>query len=256
MPSPGSHHLGPEPDYGVSALVVSGSTVYAGGDFSSIGGQNRRGIAALDATTGLATDWNPGAGSVYALAVSGSTVYAGGFFSSSGGQNRNHIVALDANYGFATAWNPGPDREVLTLAVSGSTVFAGGSFHHHRRAEPSQPRGARCHHRACHCLEPERGWHCAGPGGEAARTVYAGGDFTSIGGQSRRDLAALDATTGLATEWNPGADKPVYTLAVSGSTVYAGGAFTSIGGRVEVPLRRLMPPAGSPQRGTPVRTTR
>ena len=36
------------------ALAVSGSTVYAGGSFTSIGGEERHGIAALDATTGLA----------------------------------------------------------------------------------------------------------------------------------------------------------------------------------------------------------
>jgi hypothetical protein len=39
---------------GVYALAVSHSTVYAGGFFSSIGGKERRGIAVLDATTGLA----------------------------------------------------------------------------------------------------------------------------------------------------------------------------------------------------------
>jgi hypothetical protein len=43
----------------VIALAVSGSTVYAGGNFTSIGGQGRGGIAALDPTTGLATAWNP-----------------------------------------------------------------------------------------------------------------------------------------------------------------------------------------------------
>jgi hypothetical protein len=73
----------------VSALAVSGSTVYAGGQFTGIGGQPRSNVAALDAATGLATAWNPGVGgpsggSVSTLAVSGSTVYAGGDFSNIG----------------------------------------------------------------------------------------------------------------------------------------------------------------------------
>ena len=68
-------------------------------------------------------------------------------------------------------------------------------------------------------------------------TVYAGGDFTSIGGQARRRIAALDATTGLATSWNPGANNEVKVLAVSDSIVHAGGVFTSIGGRLGLLLQ-------------------
>ena len=68
-------------------------------------------------------------------------------------------------------------------------------------------------------------------------TVYTGGTFTSVGGQTRHNLAALDASTGNATTWNPnatacscGGNVPVVdALAASGSTVYAGGSFTTIG---------------------------
>ena len=42
-------------DETVHALAVSGSTVYAGGDFTVIGGQSRNHIAALSASTGSAT---------------------------------------------------------------------------------------------------------------------------------------------------------------------------------------------------------
>ena len=51
----------PDADGYVYALAVTGSTVYAGGNFSAIGGQARNHIAALDATTGAATSWNPNA---------------------------------------------------------------------------------------------------------------------------------------------------------------------------------------------------
>jgi hypothetical protein len=62
-------------------------------------------------------------------------------------------------------------------------------------------------------------------------TVYVAGSFTSIGGQSRSYLAALDATTGLATAWNPNPNERVNTLLLSGATVYIGGGFTAIGGK-------------------------
>ena len=45
-------------------------------------------------------------------------------------------------------------------------------------------------------------------------TVVAGGYFTQIGGQPRNDLAALDATSGLATAWDPNPRFPFSTSGV------------------------------------------
>lgn len=56
---------------GVSAIVVSSSTVYAGGLFTHIGGQNRRYCAALNAANGTASPFNPDPnGNILGLAVS------------------------------------------------------------------------------------------------------------------------------------------------------------------------------------------
>src|SRR5205823_526580 len=60
-------------------------------------------------------------------------------------------------------------------------------------------------------------------------TVYAGGNFYEIGDEHRDDLAALDAATGHATDWNPGADAPVHALVTSGDEVFAGGEFSQVG---------------------------
>ena len=54
-------------DKDVEALTVSGDTIYAAGQFTSIGLQHRGGLAAFDAN-GALTDWQPTAGSVNALA--------------------------------------------------------------------------------------------------------------------------------------------------------------------------------------------
>jgi hypothetical protein len=162
--------------------------VYVGGDFISFGSTPvlRNHIAALDATSGAPTAWDPNANDrVRSLAVSGSTVYAGGSFTSFGSTpvSRNYIAAVNAdpsseNFGKPTAWDPNADDLVRSLAVSGSTV-------------------------------------------------YVGGYFASIGGQTRNGIAAIDAN-GVATAWDPNMSGYPNALAVSESTVYAGGQFFAI----------------------------
>jgi hypothetical protein len=219
----------------VKALAVSGSTVYVGGYFTSIGGQVRSRIAALDGTTGLATDWDPAAGGVVlTLALSGSTIYVGGYFTSIGGQERHSIAALDATTGLATTRNPSADYDVYALAVSGSTVYAGGVFTNIGGQARNRIAALDATTGLATAWDPNADLHVWALA-VSGSTVYAGGDFHTIGGQDRGPLAALDATTGLATDWIVGAGcclPSVYTLAISGSTVYVGGYFSQLGGSI------------------------
>ena len=244
----------PHADGSVLALAVSGSTVYTGGHFTSIGGRSRHNLAALDARTGAATAFTPNSDrAVSALAVSGSSVYAGGSFSRIGGRIRHHIAALSVRTGAARAWNPNPDGGVRALAVSGSTVYAGGGF---------TRIGGRVRQKLA-ALDSRTGattaWdpHPTVSGADlqvatndntvrvlavSGSTVYAGGVFSRVGGRVRHNLAALDASTGAATAWNPkahGGLGGVHALAVSGATVYVGGSFASIGGQVRHNLAAL-----------------
>jgi hypothetical protein len=235
----------------VAALAVSGdgTTVYAGGLFNSIGGQTRHNIAALDATTGNATSFDPDAnGAVRALAVSGSTIFAGGNFNgagSIGGVDRSHIAALKAANGTATTWDPNADSFVDALAVYGSTVYAGGGFSNIGGA-------ARNRIAALDATTDTNNATSWDPNANAdvkalavssdGSTVYAAGVFgeifgpNSIGGADRNRLAALDASTGGATSWDPNASDQAFAVAVGGSTVYAGGNFSLIN---QVPRNNL-----------------
>ena len=277
----------------VRALAVAGDTVYAGGYFTAIGGQARNNIAALDATTGTATAWNPNpySGVVSALAVVGDTVYVGGSFTAIGGAthlgaaaiattgevattpydarvpgtvstvvvddsgrvvvggyfqqagslNRSNLARFNIDGTLDTAWNPNPySGGVSALAVVGDTVYVGGGF-------GTIGGQARNNIAALDAITgAATAWNPAASGGGGVSalavsddTVYVGGDFTAIGGQVRNGLAALDARTGAATAWNPnvvGGVGPfgfswVGALAVAGDTVYAAGGFAAIGGQ-------------------------
>jgi hypothetical protein len=61
-------------------------------------------------------------------------------------------------------------------------------------------------------------------------TLYVGGDFSSVGGTSRSNLAAVNASTGTVTSWAPASNGTVRALEVSGSSLFVGGAFSQAGG--------------------------
>jgi hypothetical protein len=119
-----------DPSYGgVSALALSGNTIYAGGEFTSLGGQAHPGVAAIDRGTGSVKDWNPNLNAVVGgIATNGNVVYVGGGFFSPGGQVRRGLAALDARTANALPWNPNADSGVRALWLSGNTLYAGGWF--------------------------------------------------------------------------------------------------------------------------------
>jgi hypothetical protein len=189
-----SFHRDPNGSGGVSALVASGSTVYAGGSFTSVGGVPRRNLAAfrhVPGEAGTVLPFDPDVdGPVRALALTGSTLYLGGQFQNINGalaallKPRNNLAAVDATTGLGLPWDPNADGQVNALTVEGATVFAGG-------------------------------------------------DFATVNGSSARQrLAAFDDQNGTARSWAPSADGSVRALAVHGPTVFAGGDFTSVNGGV------------------------
>jgi hypothetical protein len=82
----------------------------------SIGGEQRRGIAAVEIAGAQTSGWDAAAnGNVESLAVIGETVYVAGPFTSIGGRSRKHLGAVDAVDGAATRWDPAPDDVVRAL---------------------------------------------------------------------------------------------------------------------------------------------
>jgi hypothetical protein len=183
----------------ITAISVADGSVYVGGSFSSVGGQARTDLAALDPTTGAATSWNPGTassfpenGHVSALAANGTTVYVGGSFTALAGSSQHYLGAISAATGAATSWSPtvtAPSSAtehgaspIASLALSGSMLSVGGSF-------------------------------------------------TGLGGQSRTGLGALSTESGGPSAWAPvlsgfaGMAPNVTSLAPAGGVFYASDQF-------------------------------
>lgn len=106
----------------IRSLVVHGSTVYAGGYFTNIGGKDQNNFAALDAASGLNTSWNPNADNgVVALAVNGTTVYVGGKFKNIG-QGIAHAGFAQFENLPSTAIKPAISAKPLTFSLTSNKL--------------------------------------------------------------------------------------------------------------------------------------
>ncbi len=228
----------PEADNRVSALAVSGNAVFAGGSFAQIGRQARNHLAALDMATGFALPWDPDAdGAVLALALDNGRVLAGGTFNRIGGQLRNHLAAIDLTTATATDWDPAPDGgQISALLAVCNTVYAAGDFTAIGGQARSRVAALDINTGQATAWNPNLDLfqtgqvpsrvHCLAMSGD---TIYLGGEFVGLNGQSRRDLVSVDARTGSVLPWDPRFAGGVSALAVSGRKVLAG-SITAPGG--------------------------
>ncbi len=198
----------------VYAIAQVGTRTIIGGAFTKVSGKARDHVAAIRADGKLDPDFKPDVnGIVYSLAAAAddATVFIGGLFSRAGGADRANLAAVDAVTGAArpewTADTTGETPEVLALAVSGTQLFAGGQFSGidgtNRRRVAALSVGYGDVIRTFDPL-PDLGtvrFLAPNPDGT---TIFAGGGFETIGGQSRpAGVAELFADTGLATPFNP-----------------------------------------------------
>jgi PKD repeat protein len=116
------------------ALAASpdGSTVYVGGDFTTVDGQTRGHVAAFSTATGaLLGALTPGVdGKVKALVATSTTLYAGGSFTTVGGQARGFGAAYDTTTRKLNDWNPNSNTTIwsMTATPDPSVIMLGGEF--------------------------------------------------------------------------------------------------------------------------------
>jgi len=184
-------------DSEVCCAVVYNGVLYIGGYFTKVNNVSRKGLAAINLTTGVLTAWDPNITNtgrplpcrVECMLQNGGTLYIGGAFSRIGNDLRNNIGAVDLNTGTATSWAPDAFYSTNPLYGNVSKILRIGS------------------------------------------TIYACGGFDYIGGKNHNDIAAIDLATGISSNWSPNPNSVVTGLANKGDTLYVGGAFYQISGQ-------------------------
>jgi hypothetical protein len=210
-------------------IIVSGA-------FTLTSFVNRRNLAAINLTTGIATNWHPVAdGNVNALAVKDTLVFAGGEFTKiydstdySTYTDRSYLAAISTKTGKPTTWNADADNYIRTLALDGSTLYAGGYF--------NTIRGVNRNYAAAMGTEETGTVKSWAPNPDnvvvailpVGNKVYISGGFTQVGGVAQNYLASVNNNTGALNSWNPNPNSGVSTLTTNGTTLYVGGDFTTI----------------------------
>ena len=248
------------PDDVYAIAVQADGKILLGGSFIDVGGEARDGIARVDPVTGHADSFNPSANEiVYSIAVQADgRILAAGNFTNIGGQPRNYIARLNPVTGQADSFDPHPGTNVATIAVQpDGKVVAGGYFTvlaPNGGATVTRNRIARLETdgRVDQTLDlaiisPVN----AGVFATAVQPdgkVLIGGNFVSVLGVPRNNMARLNTDGTLDIAFNPDANDTIFSIAVQpDGKILAGGNFfgvNSIGGQTRNYIARLDPTTG------------
>ncbi len=193
----------------VYALALRAGVLFVGGFFSSVEGEQRVNLAAVDATTGALLPWNANTNGrgVNTLELVGDTLFAGGGFSNVSSIDRSGIAALDAGSGAVLAWdahlNPGGGTTIVyKLVRDGARLYVGGSFD---RAGAQAARGFVALDIAAASPIPGSPNFSIYVSDIAilGGSIYLAGFISSTDTATRNGLAALSRMSLNLTPWNP-----------------------------------------------------
>lgn len=209
----------------VTALVVAGTNVYVGGNFSSICGNSNctgGGTAAANIAVWDGNSWSAAGGglnnTVQALVFDGRYVYAGGSFYNNPPSTVTFLASWDTAAG-TPVWQGvggGVGGTVYALALSSTDLYVGGSFTTVSTTVPARniARWANGSWTALGAGPPQRVNALAiGAGG-----VFAGCNETTGPGLNQWGGSTWSAVGG-------GLDGAVNALAMLGNDLYVGGVF-------------------------------
>ena len=244
----------------VSAVAMQSNKVIIVGFFTAVDGMPRGSIARLNSNGSLDAGFDPGAGAdgpILALAVqSDGKVLVGGLFTTIDGVPRGNIARLNSDGSLDSGFDPGTGvtgesfSTVNALALqSDGKVIIGGTFTNVNGVLRSHVARLHANGNLDVAFSPAIGVVGGGLlaginalGIQSDGGIVLGGDFTSVGGMARTNLARLNSNGNVDASFNPGtgANSAVSSLAVqSNDKIVVGGFFTRVNGAVRNYIARL-----------------
>jgi len=222
-------------------IELSGGSLYVGGSFTTVNGISRNSFAAVNAATGGVMSWNAGLDAsdwVTDISITGNSIYFCGYFDSVNASLRNGVAAVDATTASVLPWSPNPNsNSVNTVSATATNVFLGGTMNGVNWV--NRPGGFALLNDATDQAWPFQLDLNGGVVNTIAvkdNTLYIGGQFTMINKSPRRNLAAIDLSTGQVLPWDPavfglGSTDPavtVYSIKIKDNLLYVGGKFLAV----------------------------
>jgi hypothetical protein len=212
----------PAADGTVRALESAGDTIFAAGDFHTVGGRPRDSLAALSPGSGALLPFKHTlTGTAYTLTSGNGRLYLGGSFTDVDGHRRSGLAAFALDDGeLDGVWRPRADDAVHTLVAYGGRVYAGGGFHNIDDVHGSL-RLASLHGKTG---EVQEKFLPRAPAEVRSMAVDRDGVYVATAGVGGRAIAY---TFSGKVRWQRVFDGDAAAIATVGSLTYVGGHFDS-----------------------------
>jgi hypothetical protein len=232
--------------YGVYSVALYNNALYIGGNFPSINAAAIQNMAKVDAITGVIdANFTPNPSYIVrSILADGTSIYAGGDFSTIGGATSNYVAKLDpatgaADSGFNAALY---GSNVYSLYINGSGLYIAGHFstlngvYRYNLAKINKNTGVLDQSFDMNLQYGDYVNSMKGYG----NTIYAGGSFVWMGGNTVNNMAKVDITTGLVdANFKPSLSGSVFTLENDGTNIFIGGNFLSAGMKARTGLAKV-----------------
>lgn len=230
----------------VSAVAVTGNSIFLGGAFTQYRGTTANYVTRLDLTGAKDATFSPTSGAngtnaaVNALATDGLSLFMGGAFTQYRGGAANRLAEVTLDGALDTTFNPasggnGASDVVNALATDGASLFVGGAFTQIRGATANRLAKVDLAGSLDTTFNPAIGFNGTNNTVNSLSLdgsyLYAGGAFTQYRSTAANYLLKVDLDGAKDTTFNPnsgvnGVNGAVNSVFASGGVVYAGGAFT------------------------------
>jgi hypothetical protein len=218
----------------VSDLLYHDGILYMAGSFTSVSGNNRNRLAAVGAT-GFAplTIWDPGANDfVSSIELYNDRIIVGGHFSSIDGSFRDGLASVNLTTGDDFPWNPIIEGGVVSdVMIASDTLYVCGSFNNVNGVDRKYVVSIDINSQEVTDWNPDiRGASASGDGINVVHKInskiFVGGRFNTISPVERSDFYEVEASTGVATDWNPQFNGMINDICLTEEYIFVAGDFT------------------------------